>query len=206
MTTATWYTSVDADAQEAWASSYSNTGWNTFGYPGSTDYRMMYRVQPSISQTGQRVVVDSATSTVQAYNGNGDGAFTAPVGVHDGSCPDLSAAQFALSYTDIGTTVNVSIPSTHNADDTVSGTLTSLVQAWFDRSGYSSTDYLGIVWQGGDSAKDEYWDVYIGSEGSPNACRLSCTYHIASKAKWNGTANSNLKVNGVSSDNLKPLQ
>jgi hypothetical protein len=166
---------------------------------------MMYRVQPSLSQTGQRVVVDSATSTVQAYNGNGDGAFSTPVNVHDGSCPDLSAAQFAFDAVDIGTDVNVSIPSSHNADDTFSGTITALAQAWFDRSGYSSTDWLGVKWEDGDSSKDEYIDCYIGSEGSPNACRVACTYHLAGKFKRNRVANTNLKNNRISSDNIGPI-
>lgn len=205
-TSITWYTSTNADAQEAWDSSYDTTGWNTFGYPGSTSYWMIFRVQPGITQLGERVVIDSAVAIVQAYNGNGDGAFTAPVNVHDGSCPNLSAAQFAFDAVNIGTDVEVSIPSTHDTDDTVSADVAELVQLWFDRAGFGASDWLGVKWEDGDSAKNEYWDVYVGSAGSPNGCRVACSYHKASKAKWNGTPNANIKVNGAGSDNLNPLQ
>jgi len=34
------------------------------------------------------------------------------------------------------------------------------VQDWFDRGAYVSTDWIGLIVDGGDSAGDEYKDVY----------------------------------------------
>lgn len=203
-TSATFYTSTDADAQEAWSTSYAYTGANTFGYPGSTAYNMMYRVQPSIDQSSQRVVVDTATSTIQAQSTNGDGAFTAPVGVHNGSCGTLNTQRLANAYTSIGTKVNVSIPATHVVDDSLSATITNLAQLWFNRADYTSTDYIGIVWETGDSAKDEYYDIYIGSFATQaKRCRLALTYHMCSKAKPHGKANTSIKnAHGVLRNNI----
>lgn len=204
--TITKYTQSLSDAQEMYNSANRTTSIPiTFGYPGSNTYRTAYRVLPEISQVSKRVIVDSAYSIVQAYNGNGDGAFTAPVSVHDGSAPDLATTNFAWGFTNIGTAINVSIPSSHNANDTLSATLTSLVQLWFNRLTYSSTDYLGIIWQSGDSTKNEYWDLYNGNYATEaNRCRLTMTYHLASKAKPHGISNSSIKnANGILRNNIE---
>jgi len=206
-TTTTWYTQALSDAQECTSSVISNTTNLTVGYPSSTDKRVAYRVQPSISQDGERVIVSTATSSIKCSTGNGDGAFISPIGVHDGSAPDLTSDNLAFNYTEIEPNIDFSVPSTRSAGDVyTTGSLKDHVQAWFNRSGYSSSDYLGVIWEGGDSAKNEYIDTYQGNTSATgDRCRVACTYHKASKAKWNGTANSKLKLNGVGSDNLIEL-
>lgn len=207
-TSTTIYGQAQADLQDVLGSTISNLEPITTGYPSNNDYALAFRVQPSLSQTGQRVVVDAAAAIIQAYNGSGDGAWTADAGIHDGSCPDLSTTDIAHGYTDIGNSVSPVSPSTHNADDTwTTPSIVLAAQAWFDRAGYSSSDYIGIWWEGGDSAKDEYWDCYRADSptDATKGPRLSITYHIASKEKWDGLANANLKLDGASSDNLARL-
>lgn len=208
-TTTTIYAANQEDSQDVLGSTIGNLEPITTGYPSSNDYALAFRVQPSLTQAGERVVVDAATAIIQALNTDGDGAYTAIAGVHDGDCPDLSTTDIAHGYTDIGDSVSPISPSTHAADDTwTTPSIVAAVQAWFERAGYASDDYLGIWWQGGDSAKNEYWDCYRADSptDATKGPRVALTYHKASKAKWNGVANANIQVNGTGSDNLNPLQ
>jgi hypothetical protein len=180
----------------------------TFGYPSELDFRIAYRVKPSISQSGERVVVDAATAALKTYSSSGGGAFSAPVAVHDGDAPDLSTTDLAFGYTDIGDSVSFSVPATRTAGAIyTTGDMSAAVQSWFDRAGYASDDYLAVIWEGGDSTKDEYVETYQGNAAAQaDRCRVNCTYHKASKAQWNGVANANIRINGAGSDNLNPLQ
>lgn len=205
-TTTTWYTSAAADGQDVYSSTISTSNPLTVGYPSSQDYRIAFRVQPNLSQSGQRVVVDAFTATIQAANGDGDGAWTAGTGIHDGDCPDLSANDIAFGYSDIGNSVSPVSASSHNTDDTwTTPSLLLAAQAWFDRAGYASDDYLGIWWTGGDSAKDEYWSVYNGDYATQaNRPRCNVTYHIAGKWEENRISNANWEWNRIGSDNVGP--
>lgn len=202
-TSVTLYTASANDAQD-YSSGISTALPVTVGSVSYTSYAVAYRHQPNISQVGKRVVVDSFTSTVTASTSNGGGAFTGVVGIHDGNCPDLSTNNIATGYTDIGGSVGISFPSSKSAGSRLTTpSLLSAAQAWFNRPGYSQSDYLGIWWNENDAAKNEYWDLRDGDYSTTtDRPRIDMTYHRASKASWNGVPNSNLRLNGSPSDNL----
>ncbi|MCP4674361.1 MAG: hypothetical protein GY854_02350 [Deltaproteobacteria bacterium] len=198
------------DGQDMYGSGNRNTSSPlTFGYVGwlSTDYRIACRWQPDIDLTGHRIIVDSVTMTVRAANGNGDGAFTSSVHIHNGDAPNLSTTDLAFGYSDIGNSQNVSVLSSHNQNDTLtSPDMKAAVQAWFNRAGYAADDYIGWIWEDGDAAKGEYWDSYAGGDTATNRPKMDMTYRRPSKANWNGVANANLELQGVDSDYLSRLQ
>jgi hypothetical protein len=205
-TTVTLYTAAASDAQD-YASSISNDLPITVGSISNTSYAVAYRHKPDISQVGERVVVDSFTTTVTASSSNGGGAFNGTIGIHNGNCPILSTNNIATGYTDIGNSATIVFPSSKSAGDTLtSPSLKAAAQAWFNRSAYAQADYLGIWLNETDAAKNEYWDLRDGdyATSTERPC-IDLTYHKASKSKWNGTSNVNLKLNKTGSDNLIQL-
>lgn len=160
-------TTAQSQAQEMYDSgNRANDNPLVFGYPkeggANRDYRTAYRWQPGLSYPngGHIIIIESAYVRL-TRNTEGAGAFTSGVHVHDGSAPDLTSNDLAFGYTDIGDSQDWSIASSWTADtEYTSPDMVLAVQAWYDT--YTSTDWIGLIVDGGDSASEEWKGVYNG--------------------------------------------
>ena len=158
-------TTAQSQAQEMYdEGNRANDNPLVFGYPkeggADRDYRTAYRWQPSLSFDGHLIIIDSAYVRL-TRNTEGTGAFTSGVHVHDGSAPDLSTTNLAFGYIAIGDSQNWAIASSWTADtEYTSPDMKLAVQSWYDS--YSSTDWIGLIVDGGDSASEEWKGVYNG--------------------------------------------
>lgn len=175
-----------------------------WGYGDLTWASCALRWQPNIDITNKIIIIDSAYMRVTYETGN-NGAFTAPVGIHDGSAPDLSTTALARSYTPVASNINWSMPNawTGNTEYT-SPDLKNLVQAWFDRSGYSSTDWMAVIVDDGDSQKNEYKQVYRPIDAAAYRPELEINYRFKFAEDINFVPNSVItEVNGVPANNIE---
>ncbi len=186
------------------AGSRTTTGPLQFGRSGkgtANDVRIALRWQPNIDMTGKYMIVTSAYIRVTRETED-TGAFTATVRVHNGSAPDLSTTDLAWGYSDIGYSQSWSIADSWSADtEFTSPDMKSAVQAWFNRSAHSSTDWIGFIIDDGDSADDEYKGVY-DADHSTSSYRpeLEINYKI-----YSGGDNGGLSFTASSSQYLESV-
>lgn len=181
----------------------------TFGYPKidleNRDFRIACRWQPSLNLQNRGIIINSAYIRLTAA-GEGAGAFTSGVYVHDGDAPDLNANNLAFGYTDIGNSQNWSIATNWpiNVEQT-SPDIKLAVQDWFDRSGYVFDDWIGLIVDGGDSASDEYKDCYNGDYVTANyRPELEINYVFVFIDDIAPVVYADIvSVNGVSRDNIE---
>jgi len=180
----------------------------TFGYPKidtiDRDFRLACRWQPNIDISRHNITVNSSYIRLTCA-AQGSGAYTSGVHVHDGSAPNLSTTNLAFGYTDIGNSQNWSI-STNWVVGTeyTSPDMKLAVKDWFDRGGYSSSDYIGLIVDGGDSASDEYKDCYNANYSTASyRPELEINYDLIFKDDINAVPNANIdEINGISLEDI----
>lgn len=188
------------------AGSINNTEPLRFGYPkennNETDRRFAARFQPNIDLTRSKIRVDSAYLRVTQTSDQGTGAFISNIHVHDGDAPDLTTDDLAFGVVDVPSgTVSWSIASSWSTDtEYTTPDLQALVQDWFDRAGYATDDYIGIVVDGGDSASDEFKSVYDGDSSTVSyRPELEINYTLLFAGDFNSVTNENIgNIAGVS--------